>query len=387
MISSRLTYLALLIAAFIFSQALYDSISLFTLAVVLLLPLISLVCLLISLALVKIRAIPAPAKVQRMEKTMMKVQIDSKTPLMLPMMKFGITASNPEGDASVKGYTVAHYRAFGISTLEIPILFNTRGVYKVGVDWVEFYDFMRLFRIRRKIARKSYITASPRNLHLDLTLKSSPQEQENTVTAGGRETKNNGDLSGIREFNEYDTLRNVHWKLSARLSKMIVKTYWENSRKNVMVLADLFPYEEDRLLNRRLTDGVVEVVLEISNLLTEQGVHTMLGYPSYDSFLHTQTISSIEEQIEATETFAMVPMMEKGGLMQSLHEVDFSSLQGGALYVVSSMPAEDLEKCLRPYMRSVNCDLQFFVIRPEPEACNQRMKLITLKELEGGVEE
>jgi hypothetical protein len=37
MLRSRLIYLALLIAAFIFSQALYDSISLFTLAVVLLL--------------------------------------------------------------------------------------------------------------------------------------------------------------------------------------------------------------------------------------------------------------------------------------------------------------------------------------------------------------
>ena len=61
MTRSRLIYAALLIAAFIFSQALYDSISLFTLAVVLLIPLISLLCLLISLSLVKIKAEPAPA--------------------------------------------------------------------------------------------------------------------------------------------------------------------------------------------------------------------------------------------------------------------------------------------------------------------------------------
>lgn len=386
MIRSRLTYLALLIAAFIFSQALYDSISLFTLAVVILLPLVSLLCLLISLALVRIRIAPAPAKALRMQKAYMKVQIDSKTPLMLPMMKFGITASNPTGDAAVQGYTVANYRAIGKSLLEIPLQFNTRGVYKVGIDWVEFYDFMRLFRIRRKIARQSNITAYPRNLHLDLPVNPSPQEQENTIVAGGRETKNDGDLSGIREFNEYDTLRNVHWKLSARLSKMIVKTYWENSCQNIMVLADLFPYEEERLLNRRLTDGVVEIVLEISKLLAEQGVRTSLGYPSYESLLQLQSITTAEEQIKAADVFAMAPMMEKGGLEQMLHEVDFSSLQGGALYVVSSMPAEDLEKCLRSYLRGLNCDLQCFLVRPAQEVCNAQTKLITLSELEGGVE-
>ena len=387
MIRSRLIYLALLIAAFVFSQALYDSISLFTLAVVLLLPLISLLCFLISLALIKIRVLPAPAKMQRMQKAEMKVEIESKTPLMLPMMKFGIKSSNPTGDASVQGYTVVNYRAFGKSTLVIPIAFNTRGVYKVGVDWVEFYDFMRLFCVRRKIASQSHIIAYPRNLQLDLSLNPRSQEQENTVTAGGRETKSNGDLSGIREFNEYDTLRNVHWKLSARLSKMIVKTYWENSCQNIMVLADLFPYEEDRLLNRRLTDGVVEVVLEVSAILAEQGVHTLLGYPAYDSFLQVQSFSTTEEQMVVADAFAMVPMREKGGIEQMLHEVDFTPLQGGALYVVSSMPAEDLEKCLRPYMRGVNCELQCFLIRPEEEACKEQMKLITLTELEGGVEE
>ena len=60
MTRSRLIYTALLIAAFIFSQALYDSISLFTLAVVLLIPLVSFLCLLASASLVKIEVDPCP---------------------------------------------------------------------------------------------------------------------------------------------------------------------------------------------------------------------------------------------------------------------------------------------------------------------------------------
>ncbi len=385
MLRSRLIYLALLIAAFIFSQALYDSISLFTLAVVLLIPLISLLCLLVSLPLVKISVEPAPARISRMRGAMMRIIIRSKTPLMLPMMKFFFTVSSPEGDAAVPGYSVVNYRAFGQTVVEIPLRFNVRGLYKVGVDYVELYDFLRLFRIKRRIHKFSHLTAAPRSLKVTLPVQAISREQENTLTAGGRETQNGGDLSGIREFNEYDTLRRVHWKLSARLSKMVVKTYWENACDNIMVLADLFPYEEGRLLNRRLTDCVAEIVLEIGALLAEQKVRTSLAYPSYDASLRLHSISTPDEQVVAADSFAMAPMMEGGSLEQILPEVDFNSLQGGALYVVSSMPPEELDKCLRPYVRGLNCELQYLVVRPGAEApFGNHMKVITLNELEQG---
>lgn len=386
MIRSRLTYLAIVVAAFIFSQALYDSISLFTLAVVLLLPLVSLLCLLVSLALVKVQAVPAPARTKRMETVFMKILIESKTPLMLPMMKFHIVAASPAGDEAVPAHTVTHYRAFGKTLLEIPVRFNVRGIYKVGIEAVEFYDFLKLFRIKRRIGQASHLTVYPRNLRLEIPLKPRRQEQENSVTVGGRETKHGGDMSGIREFNEYDTLRSVHWKLSARLSKMIVKTYWENSCDNIMLLADLFPYEQDTLLNRRLTDGVAEVVLEISALLAEQGVRVSFGYPAYNNFLQLQSVTTPDEQLRAADTFAMTPMMDAGSFERTLHEVDFTALQGGALYIVSSMPPEELDKCLRPYLRGMNCDLQCFVLRPQEEASRgDHMRVMALDELEGGV--
>lgn len=387
MLRSRLIYLALLIAAFIFSQALYDSISLFTLAVVLLIPLISLLCLLVSQPLVKVSVEPAPARINRMRGAVMKATIRSKTPLMLPMVKFFFAVSSPEGDAAVPGYSVVHYRAFGETIVEIPLYFSVRGLYKVGVDYVEFYDFLRLFRIKRRIQKFSHLTAAPRNLKVTLPVRAISREQENTLTSGGRETQNGGDLSGIREFNENDTLRRVHWKLSARLSKMIVKTYWENACDNIMVLADLFSYEEDRLLNRRLTDCVTEIVLEMCSLLAEQGVRTSLAYPSYDLMLQVDSISSAEEQIAAADSFAMAPMVEGSHLEQILQEVDFNALQGGALYVVSSMPPEELDKTLRPYVRGLNCELQYLVVRPGAEASvGRHTKVISLNELERGGE-
>ncbi len=383
MTRSRLIYLGLLVTAFIFSQALYDSISLFTLALVLLIPIVSLLCLLISLLLVKVELEPVPGRETRLSPFSIRVKIRSKTPVMLPMLKFFFVVNSKEGDAAVRGEAVVHYRAFGVTHLEVPLLFQLRGLYKVGVESVVFYDFLRLFSIRRKLGRAATVVVAPRELLLSLPVHASLQEQENTVTAGGQESRYNGDLSGIREFNEYDTLRQVHWKLSARLSKMIVKTYWENSCDNIMVLADLFPYEGNLLTNRHLTDCVVEIAGEITGTLAEESVRCTLGYADYGSMLHLIPITTPEEQVLASEQFSMTPMMEGGTLRESLNELDFSSLQGGALYVITSMPPERLEECMEPYLRGLNCELQYLVVRPdfEPER-GTNMKVLTLVGLE-----
>lgn len=383
MARSRLIYLVLLAGAFVFSQALYDSISLFTLAVVLLIPVISLICLLISLPLVRIELESIPAREERLHPFAIRLVIRSKTPVMLPMMKFFLRVNNRDGDAAVPGYALVHYRAFGATTLDVPLKFQVRGLYKIGVDSVVFYDFLRLFSIKKRLSRRNVVVIAPRKLRNELPLHASRQEQDSTVSAGGRETKYTGDIAGIREFNENDTLRQVHWKLSARLSKMIVKTYWENTSDNIVVLADLFPYEEDQLANRRLTDCVVEIALALTEQLAESGIRSTLGYPNYESMLHLSGITGPEDQILAAEEFSMTPMMELGTLEESLSALDFTALQGGALYLISSMPAKRLVECLEPYLRGISCTVQYLVVRPEAEAeQGPDMKVLTLTEME-----
>ncbi len=383
MLRSRLFYIVLLIAAFIFSQALYDSISLFTLVVVLLIPFISLFFLLISLMLVKIEVGKVSTRQRRLKQFYLPIRITSHTPLMLPMMEFILKVSSPEGDRSMKGIASVQYRPFGKTTFEVPLKFDVRGVYTVGAEKVVFYDFLKLFRIKRKIGTLQTVIAEPRNLPAKIEVEVTSQEQESSVTAGGKETRMSGDMAGIREFNENDTLRQVHWKLSARLSKMIVKTYWENSCDNVMILADLFPYEENESENRHLTDCVVELGLRVLDLLTQEGIRCVLGYPNYETLLHQQSVASPEEQLQAEDSFRMTPMMEGGALEQTLSEVDFSALNGGALYIITSCSPERAKQAMEPYTRGLNCRLQYLVVRPKEEVPHGAdMTVLSLAELE-----
>ena len=383
MVRSRIFYIVLLITAFIFSQALYDSISLFTLVVVLLIPFISLFFLFISLFLVKIEVGKVSSRPTRLKQFYLPIRITSYTPLMLPMMEFILKVSSPEGDRARKGIAAVQYRPFGKTTFEVPLKFDVRGVYQVGAEKVVFYDFLRLFRIKRRIGTPQTVIVEPRTLSTDIKVEVTAQEQESAVTAGGKETRMNGDMAGIREFNENDTLRQVHWKLSSRLSKMIVKTYWENSCDNVMILADLFPYGEDRLQSRHLTDCVVETSLRVLNLLTQERIRSVLGYPNFESDLHQQGITTADELVLAEKDFKMAPMMESGSLEQSLREVDFTSLGGGALYIVTSCTPERAEQAMEPYLKGLNCHLQYLVVRPKEEASRgPNMTVLSMAELE-----
>ena len=383
MVRSRLIYLGLLIGAFIFSQALYDSISLFTLALVLVIPLFSLLCLLISMALIKVEAEEAPAQKRRLELFYIRLIIESRTPLMLPMLKVRFKVNAPEGDRAVPGQSIVRYAAFGKTTLSLPFEFQVRGLYEIGVESVIFYDFLRLFSIKRKINKVAPVVIGPRDLAIDFPVHTAHQEQENTVTAGGKETRNIGDISGIREFNENDTLRQVHWKLSARLSKMIVKTYWENSCDNIVILSDLFAHENDRLLDRRLTDCVVEITRRVSYVLIEQGARCTLAYPTPAEKLHTNSISNFAENMLADDALHMTPMIDFGNIHEAMRELNLSALQDGALYVISSLECKRLYETIMQQLEGINCHVEFLAVRPEPEAeYGKNMKVITLAELE-----
>lgn len=383
MLRSRLIYLGLLIGAFIFSQALYDSISLFTLVLVLIIPIFSLLCLLISMLLIRVEAEELPLRKKRLEPFDFHLRIISRTPLMLPMVKIKLFVNAPEGDRSVPGQAVVHYTAFGKSEIDVPLKFQLRGLYKIGTQSVIFYDFLRLFSIQKKIHKEGTVVIEPRDLSVEIPVYPARQEQENTVTAGGRETRNSGDISGIREFNDNDTLRQVHWKLSARLSKMIVKTYWENSCDNIVVFADLYPHEGDWRLNRHLSDCVVEIARQVTRTLAEEGARSTLAYPTVAAPLETHSIGNPEEQLLADEQFNMTPMLGGGQIYESIREIDVAALQGGAFYVISSMNSKELWEMVSEELQGINCHVQYLVVRPEAEEeYGGNMKVITLAELE-----
>ncbi len=68
---------------------------------------------------------------------------------------------------------------------------------------------------------------------------------ENSI--GENNSKRNGggdELKSFREYNEGDNIKDIHWKVSAKMNKLISKEYFSETRKNIKI--DFRPGAEDK---------------------------------------------------------------------------------------------------------------------------------------------
>ncbi|MBQ8975475.1 MAG: DUF58 domain-containing protein [Oscillospiraceae bacterium] len=164
------------------------------------------------------------------------------------------------------------------------------GKYQVEIKRARAYDMLGLFSIPLKKPGQESFTVMP-------TAKKpkSPPDLSGLHTAvwrpaGGSAFSENHE---VREYVPGDPIRSIHWKLSAKTDRPMVREPMEQARKKVTVSFDLF---EDR----DKTDSVLAQVMWLSGKLTELDVPHELRYAAWDGETVTAPVESkqqLEEQI------------------------------------------------------------------------------------------
>ncbi len=156
-----------------------------------------------------------------------------------------------------------------------------RGEYFVGISHAKVTDYLSLFSITYPILTKIEMKVYPRLLdmkefaydpiHMDekdrRTQKSSRQEILDTE---------------IRKYADGDSLKMIHWKASAASGRLLSRTYTEESRNVVCLLADFYKIDcrpEERLL---LEDKILEALLAVSKYFWRTRTNVRLFYGMED---------------------------------------------------------------------------------------------------------
>ena len=264
MTGSRILYAAIVIVAFIFSQALYDPISLFTLICVLLLPLISLVCMLIGSASVHVKCAIAKREIYRFEQSKLLAEIRCGFPLISPVMTLYCKLPEENGDRSLPRRLHISFTPRAKTTIEIPFSFGYRGIYQIGAQTIEICDFLRLFRMHKRIDKIWNVRVMPRLLSSDLALIQRVFLDEGSGTEMIGSPAYAAEIMGVRDYEDGEPLRFVHWNLSAVRDKLMVKSFASVRQQQVYLLLDLTDPEPAALSSRRLGDAMVETVLSVA---------------------------------------------------------------------------------------------------------------------------
>jgi len=266
--ANRIVYLTILLAVVFFAWMYGERLFYVTLAVLIALPIISYIITFIFLFGLRISQ-TIPENVVKGEVGIISVQLHNATP-----MPFGQVECLLLGDK----YAIEIQECFAITsnpfsstTLEINFNALYRGEYVLGLKAVRVVDLMGLFRLKKRYRKTRNILVMPR-----VTELSQFQLSFNLLTeAFSRFDMRDEDYSTVSDIRPYlpsDSIKRVHWKLTAKRNEWLVKIFQSNALNRVIIILDTVQLPLHQSIRYPFEDNKVEMVVGLSRYCLIKGM-------------------------------------------------------------------------------------------------------------------
>ncbi len=227
-------YFLIIVVAAIFTQALRSPISAVVYSFTAAVPVVDLVCFLISWISLDVRVTEVSNVVSKGQPANVTVIIRNKGPISVPCAEISVSAPEEGSVLCKKNIAKTAVPAFTSVKTDIPASFRYCGAYTVGADEIAVYDFFRIFRLKKKISSETIITVLP-NLIPSGGHASFGESGESSEKSASHNPIEFGD---IRQYIPGDSVKSIHWKLSAKSEELHVRKYTEEGGKKAVVLCD-----------------------------------------------------------------------------------------------------------------------------------------------------
>lgn len=168
------------------------------------------------------------------------------------------------------------------SSFAFYVRFQHVGTYEAGLGTLRVYDPTGLFSARADVGRMQRIEVAPRIYDLErLEIEEvSLTESEDAHQAVFFDSL---DYTGVRDYALGDSMRLIHWKLSARTDQYYTKLFESYGNPGVCVLLDLHaPYDDPDLLMSAY-DGLVEAACSLGRYALDNGLDFEMKYLDDDA--------------------------------------------------------------------------------------------------------
>jgi len=158
---------------------------------------------------------------------------------------------------------------------ELPLYY--RGLYNIGVHSIEISDFLGLFSFTVYPPEMKSILVRPRIIdspYLDI------QELKSTEGSRSREhlEAGNDEIVNIRDYTYGDSSRKIHWKLSSKLRKYMVKETKNEQDKDSIFILNLNNQRIPDLNSLMMEDCLIEEIVADINYLLKMNMSLRLCF-------------------------------------------------------------------------------------------------------------
>lgn len=186
------------------------------------------------------------------------------------------------------------------------------GVYQVGLKTLKIYDMFGLFRINVPIKGEFEVYVKPRIYSMD-----DLQVEEEVFLDSNKDTRNtvpNGiDYVGVREYTPGDSMKQIHWKLSAHSVNYMTKLSESSRQSDFAVVLDFSAYQADREELMDLYDTLIETAFSLIEELSHREVTYSLIYSDRQQEMRRSVPKGRERDMEYIRRFDVItPDTEPG---------------------------------------------------------------------------
>ena len=345
MLKNRVFYVLLLAAAaliYIFTNTYY---TLTLLAVCVVMPVISLVLMLIAGREIAIE-LELP---QTAEKKAASLTYRISNPGRYPVARitFQIRLENQMTGAFRERRVSATAGSRETVTAELSLQNSKVGTVVVSTNKIRVYDAFGLFVFRKSDLPDQAVIIYPdmRNVevHMENPVENTGDGSRYSPDRPGQDVS---EIFALREYVPGDEIRKIHWKLSGKTDRTMVRDFSLPLNYSVFLLLELTRGSEE------LVDAQVEIFLALSRTLLENGIsHNMGWYDAAEERFNVEELDDFEElELAAAGVLSSYAVEESGAALDFYSASGYRSRSSILLYVVTA-PKTDKIAELEVYQR------------------------------------
>ena len=275
---NRILYLSLLIITFTFVYYYGGKVPNMLFYTVLVLPIVSYIYMLIGYFMLKYEQSLDNDLIFKGDKVTFTVNITNRSFFILPYIS--ISFLNDKGGV-IQKHKINNISLQPFSKREVSIdyIYKYRGDFKLGVSTIEVQDFLGIFKFTLKNKKLLYITVYPQIIDIDEFYLSSGYLSDNVSSIGGGQE----DISTIEEINKYnygDSLRKIHWKLTAKTNELMIREYEKVGSRSAILILDLQSNNFEVEKNAAIEDKLLETTIAILRYCIYNDAEVKLIYDS-----------------------------------------------------------------------------------------------------------
>ena len=269
MVKYRVIYIFILALSVVFAAAYESKLTFVLMLTLLILPVISFIFLVIARFAVKLEI--SRTQIFTSKQRRFKVAIRVKNRFILPVAPVKLIGAfhDDEGNLIKDKLICASVMPFGCSEFIFDGFLRYRGEYVLGITEAQLFDFLGIFHFKLKKLPVCNVTVAPRRLILSENGALCDEETDSLRTQFT--FFENDTFSSIREYAHGDSLRRVHWKLSAKQDKLMVKQSDLNLSSSAAIVIDTSSLYADDIQAQCEVDALLEAALAVSRKIITEG--------------------------------------------------------------------------------------------------------------------